>query len=409
MSLFRKVWRPVSGDTYMWQLGRPQSCVFSLLHFLLFLAVVIAVYHVLRLEMSVFRHASGTTVPMRRTANHCRKGTSLAACWTSMTRPSVSGSPQCTAVCLFVGWLVGCLTSQQQASVSQWRICSDNFACCHTEIEVADQTFYLTQSQYTDTRPTSPRADPITPGRVATGVPILSHWYDSTPKKYWRKRDLNPGPSAHEANALPLGQRGGCALLLTVRVITTTRAIWVFGGLVGLVVSGLEGSRPGIDPCFPSGFFFLPGQVIAVTWNFILQRLPCQVPGVVGSAPELVGLDLTEWYGKFDLQLLSQCGSQYNCLSRSVPETLYNVAGTYNQQHKVGFWSMWVTCRSVKSLEFLCPAGWLSGHFEWHKLCLALCANFSTRCFFSILAILLGTSDLYHFMPLSVALVLAEG
>ena len=60
--------------------------------------------------------------------------------------------------------LVGCFTSQQQASVSQGRICSDNFTCCHTEIEAADQTFYLTQSQYTDTGPTSPSADPITPG-----------------------------------------------------------------------------------------------------------------------------------------------------------------------------------------------------------------------------------------------------
>ena len=44
----------------------------------------------------------------------------------------------------FVCWLV----SQQQASVSQGRICSDNLTCCHTEIEVADPTFYLTQSQY---------------------------------------------------------------------------------------------------------------------------------------------------------------------------------------------------------------------------------------------------------------------
>ena len=70
-----------------------------------------------------------------------------------------------------VCWLVGCLTSQQQASVSQGRICSDNFTCCHTEIEVADQTFYLTQSQYTDTGPTSPGADPITPGAWQG-----SHW-----------------------------------------------------------------------------------------------------------------------------------------------------------------------------------------------------------------------------------------
>ena len=59
---------------------------------------------------------------------------------------------------------VGCLTSQQQASVSQGRICSDNFTCCYTAIEVADQTFHLTQSQYTDTGPASPSIDPITPG-----------------------------------------------------------------------------------------------------------------------------------------------------------------------------------------------------------------------------------------------------
>ena len=63
-------------------------------------------------------------------------------------------------VCLFVG----CLSSQQHASVSQGRICTDNFTCCHTEIEAADQTFHLTQSQYTDTGLTSPSADPITPG-----------------------------------------------------------------------------------------------------------------------------------------------------------------------------------------------------------------------------------------------------
>ena len=97
---------------------------------------------------------------------------------------------------------VGCLTSQQHASVSQGRICEDSFTCCHTEIEVADPTFHLTQSQYTDTGPTSPSADPITPG-ARQG----SHWsanvrYDSTRKKSRRKRDSNPGPSALEADAL---------------------------------------------------------------------------------------------------------------------------------------------------------------------------------------------------------------
>ena len=64
-------------------------------------------------------------------------------------------------------WLllfVGCLMSQQHTSVSTGWICSDKFMCCHTQIEVADQIFYLTQSQYTDTRLTSPSADPVSPG-----------------------------------------------------------------------------------------------------------------------------------------------------------------------------------------------------------------------------------------------------
>ena len=56
------------------------------------------------------------------------------------------------------------LTSQQHASISQGRICSDNSTCCQSDIEVADQTFHLTQSQYTDTGPASPSTDPITPG-----------------------------------------------------------------------------------------------------------------------------------------------------------------------------------------------------------------------------------------------------
>ena len=101
-----------------------------------------------------------------------------------------------------VGWLVGCsLTSQQLASVSQGQICTDIFTCCHTEIEVADQTFYLTQSQYTDTGPTSPKADPVMPG-AWQGSQFLSHWYDSTRKKSRRERDSNLGSSAPEADAL---------------------------------------------------------------------------------------------------------------------------------------------------------------------------------------------------------------
>ena len=38
---------------------------------------------------------------------------------------------------------VGCLTSQQHASVSQGRICSDNFTCCHTEIEARERELVI--------------------------------------------------------------------------------------------------------------------------------------------------------------------------------------------------------------------------------------------------------------------------
>ena len=63
--------------------------------------------------------------------------------------------PNKSAVCL----LVGCLTSQQQASVSQLRICTDNFTCCHTEIEVETKLSI------------SPSHSILTPGRP---VPALT-------------------------------------------------------------------------------------------------------------------------------------------------------------------------------------------------------------------------------------------
>ena len=64
---------------------------------------------------------------------------------------------------------VACLTSHQHSSIFQEQIWSDNFTCCHTEIEAADQTRHLTQSQYTDTRSTGPRADSLSqaPVRIA--------------------------------------------------------------------------------------------------------------------------------------------------------------------------------------------------------------------------------------------------
>ena len=131
---------------------------------------------------------------LRKPSNHTQvvaltrtlSGFVLCGSWTvSLTLHERLSSPQ------FVGCLlVGCLTSQQQASVSQGRICSDNFTCCHTEIEVADPTFYLTQSQYTDTGPTSPSAGPITPGAWQG-----SHWSANFEVTGMTRPRKNPGAS----------------------------------------------------------------------------------------------------------------------------------------------------------------------------------------------------------------------
>ena len=104
---------------------------------------------------------------------------------------------------------VGCLTSRQHASVSQGQICSDNFTCCHAEIEVADQTFHLTQSQYTDTGPTSPSADPITPGAWQGSHRSANFSVTGMTKKSRRKRDSNPGSSVLEVDALTTRIRVG--------------------------------------------------------------------------------------------------------------------------------------------------------------------------------------------------------
>ena len=117
-------------------------------------------------------------------------------------------------VCL----LVGCLMSQQQASVSQGRICSDNFTCCHTKIQVADQTFYLIQSQYTDIGPTSPSADPITPGAWRG-----SHWSANFEVTGMTRPRKNPGSSGIRSRDLPLSRRTRPTRLSTMRRTMTRR------------------------------------------------------------------------------------------------------------------------------------------------------------------------------------------
>ena len=63
------------------------------------------------------------------------------------------------------------VTDARNEPVSSTSNQSFGFHRTDRSIEIADQTFYLTQSQYTDAGPTSLSADPITPGAWQG-----SHW-----------------------------------------------------------------------------------------------------------------------------------------------------------------------------------------------------------------------------------------
>ena len=112
--------------------------------------------------------------------------------------PSTENQAERPSVCL----LVGCLTSQQHASVSQGRICTDNFTCCHTDREAADQT------------PTSPSHSILTPGPP---VPALthktpgawqgSHWSANFEATGMTRPRKNPGASGIRTRDLPLSRR----------------------------------------------------------------------------------------------------------------------------------------------------------------------------------------------------------
>ena len=109
------------------------------------------------------------------------------------------------------------------------RICSDSCTCCHTETEVADPTFCLTQSQNTDTGPASPSAD---------GGRIKSRWSRTRVLKtgtvvaalpdLWRLR-ISVGTGRPGASILAVNETASltCNFCLSVaaRKVTISRSI----------------------------------------------------------------------------------------------------------------------------------------------------------------------------------------
>ena len=125
--------------------------------------------------------------------------------------------------------LVACLTSQQHAGVSQGQIYSNKFTCWHNETELADQTFYLTQSQTTDTWPTSHNTDPITPSARQSShwmTSFFSHRYGSTHPVtvYWHLANQS---QRRLYNARRLA--GDICEMLTMSLVRVWNPCWLIG------------------------------------------------------------------------------------------------------------------------------------------------------------------------------------
>ena len=93
---------------------------------------------------------------------------------------------------LFVVWLVALRPCNTLAYLRD----GSAHTFCHIPIEAADQAFYFTQSQYTNTRSTSPSAD-------LAGHPLeyqcLSLWYNSTTLRKPASSTTPPSPDLEPA------------------------------------------------------------------------------------------------------------------------------------------------------------------------------------------------------------------
>ena len=141
---------------------------------------------------------------------------------------------------------LGCWMSQQHEDCAlETDLFRQVYVLPHWEAQ--DHTCHLTQPKHTNTRPTSPRANPtIGCSRVTARVPVFQ---DSTPTS----RERSPH-------------------------LTASLTWWLRHSPGGWKIRGSNPTCTGI---------FL-GRVIPVTSKLALQWLPCHAPGVKGSALGLV-------------------------------------------------------------------------------------------------------------------------
>ena len=108
-----------------------------------------------------------------------------------------------------------------------------------SETDVADHASISPSPQHTDTGPTSPSVDPITPGyrqRSHWRASFVSHWYDST----WKKTHEEIGDRTKVLEENTLGQDQRCGPGKAANILR----FWGWRGGVG------EGEEVGVVVCW---------------------------------------------------------------------------------------------------------------------------------------------------------------
>ena len=120
-------------------------------------AEVCTCYHSTRSQPGCHRLSLHSTPVKDKQITLSTLGTRLQSLDQSMWSPQWSDLRSTHMICL-------CNDKGTELTLYRRDLRSAYSACCHTDIEVADQTSYLTQSQCTDTGPASPSVDPIMAG-----------------------------------------------------------------------------------------------------------------------------------------------------------------------------------------------------------------------------------------------------
>ena len=154
-------------------------------------------------------------------------------------------------------------------------------------------------------------------------------------EEFWHGREYRAiGRLYNRVSSSFLSEVSGFSFFLSLCFLIPLFSVFFFAHrLGGLVVKASASGAE--DPGFESRLrrdFSGSSHISDLNIGIPVTTLPGAWRYRVSAGTGRSGVRVTGWGRKLDLQLLSQCGGTWNCLSRSVPEIHSHVAGTLSNQ-----------------------------------------------------------------------------